>query len=219
MRISFKFFLPLLLVPACLQGSVQASTITCTHPLTSCGGTDDNVQFSGFSFPGFTPTVDDRITLTGNPDGTGSVVYEFNPDRTESFTGSFTYTVTLIPNSLFKYTFDDIGVNSDNGLGNSPLNTFNTSITSSGLASPATYSKSGSAQSTVVRRQFNPNLTSQTFTQSFTFTKGTGFPAIISVSNEWSTKSSPVPGPLPLLGAATAFGLSRKLRSRIRSAA
>ncbi len=34
-----------------------------------------------------------------------------------------------------------------------------------------------------------------------------------------STRTSAVPGPLPLFGAATAFGFSRKLRKRIKSSA
>jgi hypothetical protein len=37
------------------------------------------------------------------------------------------------------------------------------------------------------------------------------------IGPNFSTESVPVPGPLPLFGAATAFGFSRRLRKRIRS--
>jgi hypothetical protein len=220
MRISFKFFLPLLLAPACLDGSVQAATIICTNPLTSCGGTVGNVTYSNFMFsPGFV-LPGDTITLDGNSDATGAIGYTFSPDRTASTSGSFTYTVTLNPSPLFKYTFDQIAANSDNNLGFSNSNILLTNVNSAGLPAAATYSKMGSSGPAIVPQTFSPNLTSQTFTQSFDFTRvSEGAILMRSVSNSWSTKSSPVPGPLPLLGAATAFGLSRKLRSRIRSAA
>jgi hypothetical protein len=40
---------------------------------------------------------------------------------------------------------------------------------------------------------------------------------IQSIQNSFTQQ--PVPGPLPILGAGTAFGLSRKLRQRVKSAA
>ena len=48
-------------------------------------------------------------------------------------------------------------------------------------------------------------------------------PAIITDETAWTlstpfstSSSTPVPGPLPALGAAAAFGFSRKLRKRIK---
>jgi hypothetical protein len=35
--------------------------------------------------------------------------------------------------------------------------------------------------------------------------------------NSWSLTVNQVPGPLPLMGAASAFGISRRLRRRIAS--
>lgn len=38
---------------------------------------------------------------------------------------------------------------------------------------------------------------------------------LTSVTNSWTQRSTTVPGPLPILGAGVAFGMSRKLRRRI----
>lgn len=63
-----------------------------------------------------------------------------------------------------------------------------------------------------------PSLRSETFTASMSVTAGQ--------MNQFSTSTlwaplliTPTPGPLPLLGAAAAFGFSRKLRSRIKLSA
>lgn len=42
---------------------------------------------------------------------------------------------------------------------------------------------------------------------------------ISSVTNRWTQKASAVPGPLPILGAGVAFGMSRNLRRRIKASA
>ncbi len=50
-----------------------------------------------------------------------------------------------------------------------------------------------------------------------------GDPAQFSTSTTWvqiaPTAPAPVPGPLPLFGAAAAFGMSRRLRRRIKLSA
>ena len=38
-----------------------------------------------------------------------------------------------------------------------------------------------------------------------------------TLTYDWSLPTSPVPGPLPLLGAASAFGFSRRIRNRIKA--
>jgi len=215
MRSAAKFHLPLLLAPAFLPGSAHA-LITCSAPLNSCSGTDNNVIFSNFSFSGFTPNPSDTISLSGNPDGSGTVILLFNPFRNTPTVGSFTYTATLIPTPLFIFSFKNANVDSASTL--SPGRTVTTSLYSSGLSTPASYSKTGGVTSPQVTGIFLPQLTSQTFTQVFNLNPApTDF--VITVTNNWTTNSSPVPSPLPLLGAATAFGRSRKLRRRIRSAA
>jgi len=221
MHSAAKFLLPLLLAPAFLPESAHANTITCTAPFNTCGGTDDSVIFSNFSFsPGFTILPDDRIRLIGNPDGSGSVTYLFDPFRDTSTVGSnvgsFTYTATLIPAGPAAIrTFVEAKVDSASNL--SGLGTVTSSLSSSGLSPSAAYSKTGGVTAPQVIGIFQPYITSQTFTQSFDLNLNVG-DNVITVTHNWTAKVE-VPGPLPLLGAATAFGLSRKLRSRIRSAA
>jgi len=65
-----------------------------------------------------------------------------------------------------------------------------------------------------------PLPTSETFTATLDTLSGDG---IQSVSSTVSVQNAPptpaVPGPLPIFGAAAAFGFSRKVRNRIKTAA
>ncbi|MCP9901395.1 hypothetical protein KBZ12_06520 [Cyanobium sp. Cruz CV13-4-11] len=221
MRANFKFFLPLLLTPACLSGSAHAATCFFSN-LSACNVTENGVQFSGFTFTGFTPGLSDSLQIAGFSNRGGEVNLLFNPSRANqiSLNASINYTVTLIPTPLFNYTFDEAftggGVNSFSG-----TNAATVTLSAPGLTSPATFTRTGSFASATTG-SFQPQLTSQTFTQSFTFNPTTLSASLNAVVGSWTASANPVPGvpgPLPLLGAATAFGLSRKLRSRIRSAA
>ena len=214
MRSAAKFLLPLLMAPAFLPESAHADII-CSAPLNSCSGTDNNVNFSNFSFSGYIPGPSDTIRLFGNPDSSGSVSLRFNPPRNTLTVGSFTYTATLIPVAQAPMrAFNDAEAVIASSL--SPGRTVTTTLNSSGLSPAASYSQTGTASATLVTGLFLQVLTSQTFTQTFNLNPA---PAdeVYNVSHQWTARVV-VPGPLPLLGAATAFGLSRKLRSRIRSA-
>ena len=214
MRSAAKLLLPLLLAPALLPGSAHAF-ILCTAPLSSCSGTENNVTFSNFSFSGYTPGPSDTIRLFGNPDGSGSVSLRFNPPRNTSTVGSFTYTATLTPvGPAAIRAFNNANAAIASSL--SPGRTVTTTLTSSGLSPAASYSQTGTATATPVTGLFLQDLTSQTFTQTFNLNPALA-DDVFTVSHEWTARVV-VPGPLPLLGAATAFGLSRKLRRRIRSA-
>ncbi len=62
---------------------------------------------------------------------------------------------------------------------------------------------------------FGPGVTSATFFTSMTVTPGS---LVTNFSDTvlQSTRSTSVPGPLPILGAAAAFSFSRKLRRRVK---
>jgi hypothetical protein len=63
-----------------------------------------------------------------------------------------------------------------------------------------------------------PNLFSETFVGTLIVTAG----GVESVNFRVNTNNAPtpaVPGPLPIFGAAAAFGFSRKVRNRIKAAA
>jgi len=215
MRSASKFFLPLLLAPVFLTGSAHA--VSClANDLPSCNLVDGNVQYSNFSFSGgFTPTGNDIFSLLGFGDASGSLAFNLVPNGRNAVNSSFTYTVTLLPTPLFKYTFlgANVGANGNIISGG----TIASSLSATGL-SATSFTRTGNDTATV-GGTFVPNLTSRTFTQTFSIDPaGNDAARLFTVSNDWNTKSSPVPGPLPLLGAVTAFSLSRKLRSRIRSA-
>ena len=212
MRPSAKFFLPLLLAPALWAGSADAATLVCllsslTGNSTACNITLGNVQFSNFTYSGFTASAGDRFVLNGETDASGQVILDFVNDLSSSASGTFSYTATLLGPPIRAF---DLG-----------QTTLLASLLGGGTAS-TTYSSSGlsplTTGGTSVGGTFQRNLTTQTFTQTFSFNPALAANRLREVEGSWNTYE-PVPGPLPLLGAATAFGLSRKLRRRIRSAA
>jgi hypothetical protein len=80
----------------------------------------------------------------------------------------------------------------------------------------------GNAQSTVTdssaiggEQTYVTPLSSDTFTATLNVTGG----QIQNITTNYEADAiAPVPGPLPILGAGAAFGLSRKLRQRIKAA-
>ena len=219
MRPPAKFFLPFLLAPALWAGAAHATVQTCSlsslagNP-NACNYTLGGIVFSGFSISNYTPNVgaNDQFELVygeGANVGDGEVRLNFDPDRNNSVSpaASFSYTITLP--SFRAFQMGEVNLDARNGP-NPPTPNATTTFSSSGL--PAITSSGGS-----VTADFQPNLTTQTFTQTFAFVSNDGSDQLRFVRGGWTTYQT-VPGPLPLLGAATAFGLSRKLRSRIRSA-
>lgn len=208
-RTSTKFLVPLLVAPSLLAGSAHATANgSCfLTNLASCNQTLDGVVFSNFSFSGFTAAAGDKFNLLGDP-LYGDAKLTFDPSRTTSITNArFSYTVTLASDTAFRVAQANINGSTLGG------GSITTSFSSSGLIAPATATFNGPN----VPGSFNQNLSTQTFTQAFTFNRVGSGDVFSQVGALWSTYQ-PVPGPLPLLGAATAFGLSRKIRSRIRSA-
>jgi hypothetical protein len=130
------------------------------------------------------------------------------PNRAVSTGGSFTYTATLLSGLSFNKAQANM-TGSTLG-GGSRVTTLN----SSGLTAPITTDGlSGDVA-------FNPGLTTQTFTQTFEFNFNAAPDNLSAVGGSFNaTQASTVPGPVPFIGAAAAFGFSRKLRARIRSAA
>jgi hypothetical protein len=200
----------LLLAPILAGGSAQAATGSCLlSNLTSCNMTLDNVQYSGFSFTGFTADTDDVFNLEGYSNGAGAVSFGPSPNRAANTAGSFSYTATLLSGLTF-YEAQSNLTGSTLGGGSRT-----TTLTSPGLTGPVT------TMSTSAFVPFNSGLTTQTFTQSFSFTFNSSPDNLSAVGGSFTatTQGSAVPGPVPFIGAAAAFGFSRKLRSRIRSAA
>jgi hypothetical protein len=70
--------------------------------LGDCNITLDNVQYSGFSFTGFTPVGGDVFNLARFSNGAGTVSLSFSPDwLTDIPSASFSYTATLLGGLTF----------------------------------------------------------------------------------------------------------------------
>ncbi len=177
------------------------------NDLAACDVTLDNVVFSNFSFTGFTPVPGgDVFNLTGNINSGGAVNLSFAPARTASISGTFTYTATLLNGNMFDKAQANLTGATLNG------SSMSTTLASSGLPVSATSTNGfGSVVS------FNPGLTSQTFTQTFSFTYASGADNFTQVGGIWNAK--PVPGPLSVVGAGMAMGFARKLRQRVKLSA
>ncbi|MFM7639982.1 MAG: hypothetical protein ACKO45_00255 [Cyanobium sp.] len=188
------------------SGNAQAAPCLLSN-LASCNQTINDYVFSNFSFTGFTEAVLDNFTITSPSNAAYQVQLNFNLARTVATSGSFTYTVSLLNGRTFDST--QANITGNNG-------SFSTSLSSPGLATPSTAS---GGQGTT--QNFGANLTSQTFTQSFSASPSNAGFFLNSVGA--ATSSTPpgtatTPGPLPLLGAGAAFGFSRKARRRIQAA-
>jgi hypothetical protein len=68
-------------------------------------------------------------------------------------------------------------------------------------------------------KNYVPKINSDTFTSTLNVTSGVIQSVTSTVNVVNAPPVTPVPGPLPLLGAGAAFGFSRKLRKSIKAAA
>jgi hypothetical protein len=192
------------LAPTLLSaGSAHATQGTCllislTNNSSACDQTLGGVVFSNFSFSGFTASSADVFQLDGVDSGDGAVTLDFNGSRTASISGQFSYTVTLLPDPATRaFDFIEANIAGLRARGSSG----STSVSSSGLPNPATDTLVAAGTS----QTFNPILTTQTFTQTFSYTHVGGTDRLDNVGNQFFAYVA-TPSPIPLLGAATAFG-------------
>lgn len=144
----------------------------------------------------------------------------------ESGTGGLTHTITLASSNGFnsiagaatEYDFDyNIAVTSTNYLekwrpgSTSSLFNQDWSLTTT-ATNPTTTINRDETSGLSPLSNFNPNATDSFFTNTLVAAAG------LDGVNAITQTVSQVPGPLPILGACAAFGFSRKLRARIKSA-
>ena len=187
---------------ACPNGSVALSTLT---PLAfSCD--QGGFTFTLSSFTGFVPA--DAISFA-------------NPTAT-----TFTYNV----NSNVPWTSGSKVLNYSLTAPSGKLLTAHTSSLTGSLIPPGsgTYAVAGTnaTAATMVNNATTPgfvsypvNLASDTFTATLDGLSGSGAQQVSSTYAVVDAPTSAVPGPLPIFGAAAAFGFSRKVRNRIKAAA
>ncbi len=174
---------------------------------------------SGFDFSGMIVDQFDRMIFTQVTDFEYQFQYNFSPVQRSNSSGSFSYNVAITPvglaqgNTFWKAQSNVTGSTFTNG-------SFETTVTTNPAIVPAT---SGSSPLTnpSVDSFFGPGVTSALFTQSFTVAGGPNAALVNSLGVTLTQRrpSTEVPGPLPILGAGAAFGLSRKMRRRIKQVA
>ena len=176
---------------------------------------------SNLSFNGYTPGDQDTIQFSQITPAFYQLQYTFSPQVQSTATGSIGYTITITPAGIAagnQLLAAQANITGGNLLGGD----FTTTISSDKLPDPLT---ANSLVNPSGAGLFFANTLSATFKQTFAATAGPGQgPSTINsfgiqfAQNNPSTDTS-VPGPLPILGAGAAFGMSRKLRSRIKQVA
>jgi hypothetical protein len=182
---------------ACVNGSAPAYWTS----LGSTGCTRGDKLYSDFGFTGVSGTFDllhdtdtDRYTFQGS----GLMIS--HPGAT------YTYKVTVVGTDHTLDRFRGSMSSSDD-----PIPVATKTLTATGGLISTSSLNPGTGTGNVVN--FLPGTTSTVFTANFLVGDGPSQVDVITDSL-WQ-----VPGPLPILGAGAAFGMSRKLRGRIKASA
>lgn len=189
---------------ACPGGSPGLGTFTLAFTCTQGDFTIKLNSFSGFnpldgiSFSNFNPSNNFTFTVNANTPWTSGTSYVLN------------YTVTA-PASKQLSTFTNNSTTSDPSAANTWVVESQTSPKQTGT------SVMTGGNGTVASSTLNPLLTEETFIGTLTVTAG-GVQSANFLVNSFPPSAS-VPGPLPIVGAAAAFGFSRKVRNRIKAMA
>jgi hypothetical protein len=167
---------------------------------------------------GFSITLNSRTGFAdadgisfSNPLGAPAVTYTVNSNLDWTVgTYSLNYTITA-PTAKLLSTFTNNSTTSDPAAANTWTVVSQTSPQQTGTSTML------GGNGVLAFSTLTPNLFSETFIGTLNVTAG----GVQSVNFRVNTSdpSSAVPGPLPVLGAAAAFGFSRKVRNRIKAAA
>jgi hypothetical protein len=183
-------------------GESKAALFECfLNNLSACGGQLGDKNFTGFNLTnlvGYTPSTTDTLTIT-EADGVWTVETIFTPSLANK-SGTLNYNIDIVGTN---FTFNKTEVN----VGGSTQTTRPTVVsTMTGIDQFTT--TTGTSQT----KTFTTKPASIAVSQRFTAASRT-------MNSFTTTYTQNVPGPLPLLGAAAAFGFSRRLRSRIKTSA
>jgi len=192
------------------SGNFSLSLITSDPALTCTIG---DKTYSNFSFTGFVSSDPSQNVVNVSESGPGGLQHTIGMMNTSgwtSMTNTFNYTITYTGSNPLIYLDKWAATGSTSILGSSF--DYNVSATNSS-PSPISGLNVGSFSSTATPSMFNPNTLSSDFKNTYTVNSG----GMTSFDNSLVQKE--VPGPLSILGAGAAFGFSRKLRNRIKSAA
>ena len=165
--------------------------------------------YSNFSYTGFTASDAAQNVVNMSESGVGGLQHTIGMMNTSGWTSAsntFNYTITVVGGTGVELDqWAATGSSSIIGSG------FNSTVTATNSAPSPNPNGAINAFSTVgTPSTFNAGTTSSTFNNTFNVTSN----AFTSFDNSLTQRStaSATPGPLPILGAAAAFGSVRKLR-------
>jgi hypothetical protein len=185
-------------------GESKAAMFECfLNNLSTCGALLGDKNFTNFSLTGYTAGPNSKISVEESS-GTWLVTTTFDPRTQGTVSGTLKYDVNIVGTG---FTFKDTEVSvSGFATGGNPL-----------VSSKITGLNFGNAfladSNTTPVEVYANNTKSINVDQKFT---ASGTRRLASFTTSFTQN---VPGPLPLLGAAAAFGFSRRLRSRIKTSA
>jgi hypothetical protein len=201
---------------------VAATSATPAHAIQDCGtGTwslatisgagftcqkDDKI-YSDFTFTGFTGMPNFQFTSTPFM-GTDTHTFQgIGIDLTTSASYSYKIAVDTVMAPGYKIsTFFTSTTTQGTPVSKTLTDEFGNTVTSTNGVQSAVYS--GTPYPHAGPIQYSSNLTPSTSSIIYSFT-----------DTHTQTSVPPVPGPLPVVGAAAAFGYSRQIRRRLKKAA
>ena len=226
--------------------AVATLSLTAVTPasaaITGCaGGNAGQALWSDISAGGFTCTIDDKIysnfTFSAVKYNNASGVFS-GIDNNDQFSfstigaGGLTHNLNIQSANSFQNAVVSLGYTVTRANGTNVFRRFSNNITgdvdtawslsvtasNAGTSSTAGYPTLGQAAVTP-NVNFVPNTISSAFMNTLTANQnGAGVTQFANRLDQMADTAT-VPGPLPLVGAAAAFGFSRKLRNRIKLAA
>ena len=209
-------------------GAQAANNYSCVPRSTAGPGGFVNLAFSAIGVGDTVSCADKKFTVNGFDFGgnTGNINFEWvEVDPTPGYTDDlFSTDINFSPSVVGPQTgFFDYGVQVTQ-----PGWVFNTvqldstvavNPTSPGVTSVIKEIRSGPLLNSINGGQVGPiplaGVTSLSVRDTWSVAQGD----VLTNVKDTFTQASEVPGPLPLLGAAAAFGWSRRLRSRVKPAA
>jgi len=195
------------LLPLLAPGNAKA-VLNCTFGNTGgcTGSPESNLQFSDFSFSGTGAENADSIQIQKvGPGETYTIA--FNAENAGQFDTTASLSFKISPINGYLLNLAQASSTVQGLVPTPPPFTFN--YTSNNLPSFSTSGNTTSAYS------FTAPLTSSNILIDWN-SDYTASSTSLTVSLQ---KGPAVPGPLPLLGAASAFGFARKMRNRTRTSA
>jgi hypothetical protein len=226
--------------------AVATLSLTAVAPasaaVTGCaGGNAGQALWSDISAGGFTCTIDDKVysnfTFSAVKFNNASGVFS-GIDNNDQFSfstigaGGLTHNLNVQSANSFQNAVVSLGYTVTRANGTNVFRRFSNNITgdvdtawslsvnasNAGTSSTAGYPTLGQAAVTP-NVNFVPNTISSAFMNTLTANQnGAGVTQFANRLDQMADTAT-VPGPLPLVGAAAAFGFSRKLRNRIKLAA